>query len=247
LGFVIMPADGYLSSPHIVVVDDDRDVRDLIRACIELEGYRVSVAADGIELHEILRAEPVHLITLDLKLKNEDGLVIARDVQRQYGVPIIMITGKSEPVDRIVGLELGADDYISKPFHVREVLARVRSVLRRSAEPTTVEAGRSHRCRFDGWEFDSQRRELKSPSGTKTALTGSESALLEAFLANANRILARDEIIKLTKGTSWFGNDRLIDNQVNRLKRKMASIHDAEGLIQTMRSAGYMFTATVSR
>jgi DNA-binding response OmpR family regulator len=241
-----MPAGEHSSAPHIVVVDDDGDVRDLIRACIELEGYRVSEAADGAGLHEILRNEPVHLVTLDLKLKNEDGLAVARDVQRRYSVPIIMITGKSEPLDRIVGLELGADDYISKPFHVREVLARIRSVLRRHAD-ATADDGQARKYKFAGWEFDCRRRELRSPSGTKTNLTGSESALLEMFLTHANQVLTRDEIIELTKGTFRFGNDRLIDNQVNRLKRKMAGIHDIEGLIQTVRSTGYVFTAKVNR
>lgn len=237
-----------MSSTHIVVVDDDMDIRDLIRACIELEGYRVSEAANGTELREILRREPVHLVTLDLKLNNEDGLALAREVQRRYGVPIIMITGKGEPIDRIVGLELGADDYISKPFHVREVLARIRSVLRRhAASARTDDEGTVRRYVFDGWELDVQRRELTSPTGAKVTLTGSESALLEVFLANANRVLTRDEIIGLTKGASWFGNDRLVDNQVNRLKRKMANLHVAEGLIQSIRGAGYIFTATVSK
>lgn len=244
--YSVMSPDQHLSSTHIVVVDDDRDIRDIIRACIELEGYRVSEAANGAELKEILRRETTHLVTLDLKLKDEDGLALAREVQRQYGVPIIMITGKGEPIDRIVGLELGADDYISKPFHVREVLARIRSVLRRHEVPRTDEA-RGRRYIFDGWEFDSQRRELTSPAGSKAGLTVSESALLEVFLANANRVLTRDEIIGLTKGASWFGNDRLVDNQVNRLRRKMMRLHAAAGIIQSVRSTGYVFTATVNK
>lgn len=245
--YSVMSPDEHLSSTHIVVVDDDKDVRDLIRACIELEGYKVSEAANGPELKEIMRHETVHLVTLDLKLNNEDGLALAREVQGQYGVPIIMITGKGEPIDRIVGLELGADDYISKPFHVREVLARIRSVLRRHAASTRMEEGKARRYIFDGWEFDCQRRELTSPRGEKVNLTVSESALLEVFLGNPNRVLARDEIIELTKGASWFGNDRLVDNQVNRLKRKMARLHAAEGLIQSVRSAGYIFTALVNK
>ncbi|HVW57542.1 MAG TPA: response regulator transcription factor [Rhizobiaceae bacterium] len=245
--YCVMCPDQHLSSTHIVVVDDDMDIRDLIRACIELEGYRVSEAANGTELREILRRETVDLVTLDLKLNNEDGLALAREVQGQYGVPIIMITGKGEPIDRIVGLELGADDYISKPFHVREVLARIRSVLRRHAASMRTDEDRGRRYIFDGWQFDCQRRELTSPAGEKASLTVSESALLEVFLANANRVLTRDEIIELTKGASWFGNDRLVDNQVNRLKRKMARLHAAEGLIQSVRSAGYVFTATVNK
>lgn len=240
-----MAASEVPQSPHIVVVDDDSGIRDLIRACIEPEGYTVSEAVNGTELQEILRRVPVHLITLDLKLKNEDGLAVARDVRRQYDVPIIMITGKGEPVDRIVGLELGADDYIAKPFHVREVLARIRSVLRRHAGREAADREPVQLYRFDGWEFDRQRRELKAPEGARLKLTQSESDLLEVFLANPNRILTRDQIIELQKGAFRFGNDRLIDNQVNRLKRKMASVHDVEGLIQTIRSTGYIFTAAV--
>lgn len=233
--------------PHIVVVDDDIDVRDTIRACIESEGYKVSEAANGTELEDILEREAVQLITLDLKLRGEDGLALARDIQRRYDVPIIIITGKGEPIDRVVGLELGADDYITKPFHVREVLARIRSVLRRHGGAPKAAKEPVRKYRFDGWEFDHARRELVSPGGARVTLTPSESGLLEVFLANANRVLSREEIIELQRGASWFGNDRLIDNQVNRLKRKMARIHEIEGLIQTVRSTGYIFTATVRR
>jgi DNA-binding response OmpR family regulator len=235
----------YHPPPHIVVVDDDIGVRDLIRTCIELEGYEVSEAANGAELQKILQQRTVQLITLDLKLKGEDGLALAREIRRQYDIPIIMITGKGEPIDRIVGLELGADDYITKPFHVREVLARIRSVLRRRPDAPKADREPVQRYTFDGWEFDRQRRELHSPEGVKVTLTPSESGLLEVFLANANRVLTREELIELQKGAAWFGNDRLIDNQVNRLKRKMASVHEIEGLIQTVRSTGYIFTAAV--
>jgi len=233
-----------LAPAHIVLVDDDGEVRDVIRACLEPEGYKVSEAASEPELLHILQRETVDLLTLDLKLEHEDGLAIARRIRQRYAVPIIMITGKGEPVDRIVGLELGADDYISKPFHVREVLARVRSVLRRnthaSADSTPVQ-----RYFFGGWVLDCQTRELESPKGRKLWLTAAEFGLLEAFLTNANRVLTREDITELTKGTSRFGNDRLIDNQVGRLKRKMASIHDARGIIQSVRGVGYIFTASV--
>lgn len=240
-----MIEDQGLVFSHIVIVDDDSDVRELIRACLEPEGYRVSEATSEAELLQILQREPVDLITLDLKLKHEDGLAIARSIRQRYNVPIIMITGKSEPLDRVVGLELGADDYISKPFHVREVLARVRSVLRRNATPPKIEGLPVRKYIFGGWVLDCQTRELESPGGLKLRLTTSEFELLEAFLANANRILTRENIMELTKGTSWFGNDRLIDNQVGRLKRKMASIHDAEGIIQSVRGVGYIFTSNV--
>lgn len=231
--------------PHIVIVDDDADIRDLIRMCLESEGYRVSEASNGTELLQILQREPVDLLTLDLKLRHEDGLAVARSVREQYGVPIIMITGKGEPLDRVVGLELGADDYISKPFHVREVLARVRSVLRRHVEPTPDKQPQITKYLFGGWVLYCQLRELESPRGTKLRLTTSEFELLETFLAHPNRVLAREDIMALTKGASWFGNDRLIDNQVGRLRRKMASVHDAEGIIQSVRGVGYIFTANV--
>jgi DNA-binding response OmpR family regulator len=241
-----MIADQGLISSHIVAVDDDSDVRELIRACLEPEGYRISEATSEAELLHILQREPVDLITLDLKLKHEDGLAIARSIRQRYNVPIIMITGKGEPLDRVVGLELGADDYISKPFHVREVLARVRSVLRRnSAGPARVDGLPVQKYIFGGWALDCQTRELQSPGGLKLRLTTSEFELLEAFLANPNRVLTRENIMDLTKGTSWFGNDRLIDNQVGRLKRKMSSVDDAEGIIQSVRGMGYIFTANV--
>ncbi len=228
-------------------MDDDADVRDIIRACLEPEGYRVSEAAGGNELMAILRREPVDLVTLDLKLKREDGLVIARDVWQRYNVPIMIITGKGEPLDRIAGLELGADDYISKPFHVREVLARVRSVLRRHAPQAAADAVPIRRYGFGGWVLDCLTRELSSPNGRTLRLTASEFELLAAFLANPNRVLSRESIMELTMGTPRFGNDRLIDNQVGRLKRKMTSVHDADGIIQSVRGAGYILTATVTR
>ena len=234
-----------VSPAHIVIVDDDSDVRDVIRACLEPEGYKVSEAMDEAELLRIMQNEPVDLLTLDLKLKHEDGLAIARRVRQEYAVPIIMITGKGEPMDRIVGLELGADDYISKPFHVREVLARVRSVLRRNMAPARAERPVAERYVFGGWVLDCRTRELESPGGRTLRLTASEFALLETFLVNPNRVLTREDIKELTKGTSRFGNDRLIDNQVGRLKRKMTSIHDARGIIQSVRGAGYIFTASV--
>jgi DNA-binding response OmpR family regulator len=240
-----MTADESLASVHIVIVDDDSDVRELIRACLEPEGYKVSEASNEADLLRILRQEPVDLLTLDLKLKHEDGLAIARSVRQRYTVPIIMITGKGEPLDRIIGLELGADDYISKPFHVREVLARVRSVLRRNAAPAKDERLPVQKYIFGGWILDCQTRELQSPGGRKLRLTASEFELLETFLSNPNRVLTRDDIMGLTKGTSRYGNDRLIDNQVGRLKRKMASIHDADGIIQSVRGVGYIFTASV--
>ena len=159
----------------------------------------------------------------------------------------MIITGKGEPLDRIAGLELGADDYISKPFHVREVLARVRSVLRRHAPQAAADAVPIRRYGFGGWVLDCLTRELSSPNGRTLRLTASEFELLAAFLANPNRVLSRESIMELTMGTPRFGNDRLIDNQVGRLKRKMTSVHDADGIIQSVRGAGYILTATVTR
>lgn len=234
-------------APHIVIVDDDSGIRDLIRMCLETEGYRVSEVSNGVELLQILQREHVDLLTLDLKLRHEDGLTVARSVRERYDVPIIMITGKGEPLDRVIGLELGADDYISKPFHVREVLARVRSVLRRNAGPAKDEHAPVTKYVFGGWVLYCQLRELVSPLGVKLRLTASELDLLETFLDHPNVVLTREDIMSLTKGTVWFGNDRLIDNQVGRLKRKMASVHDAEGIIQSVRGVGYIFTAIVAR
>lgn len=228
---------------HILVVDDDDQIRRMLRRCFEQEGYLVSEASDHTGVQAAM-ANRVDLITLDLNLGGQDGLSIARSVRQTSEVPIIMITGKGDMIDRVVGLELGADDYIAKPFHVREVLARVRSVLRRSVaaatrstppEPATT-------ITFDGFVLDVQRRELVGPQGEQVAVTSGEFDLLLIFARHANRVLSRDQIMDLLKGHDWTPNDRSIDNQVARLRKLLETNTRKPRLLKTIRGAGYSFT-----
>jgi DNA-binding response OmpR family regulator len=238
-------------STHIVVVDDDPKIRTLLRRAFEPEGFRVSEASSSETLFSLLRSERIDLITLDLTLRNEDGLDIARRIRAESRVPIIMVTGKGDMIDRVVGLELGADDYISKPFHIREVLARVRTVLRRgAAEPSEprreAPAERASVYRFAGWRLDIPKRELTSPTSELCPLTTAEFDLLVVFVKRPNRVLSRDAIMEQLKGHNWAANDRAVDTQVARLRKKLASDRDRPELIKTVRGAGYSFTADVS-
>jgi len=225
-------------APHILIVDDDEKVRRMLRRCLEDEGYRVSEAADGTGVAAALGAG-VDLITLDLNLGQADGLTIAREVRAGSDVPIIMITGKGDMVDRIVGLEIGADDYIAKPFHLREVLARVRSVLRRAKPAAEPAIGAV--ARFGGFALDLDRRALTGPDGP-VALTSGEFDLLAMFARHPHRVLNRDQIMDLLKGHDWTPLDRSIDNQVARLRKKIEADPRNPTLLKTVRGAGYSFT-----
>jgi two-component system, OmpR family, response regulator len=238
------------SSTTILVVDDEVPVRRLLVDCLEQEGYRVIEAASGAELFQVLATQPVDLITLDLKLGGEDGLKLAREVRARRNVPIVMITGKADPIDKIVGLELGADDYISKPFHLREVLARIRAVLRRyqpelsppSLAGPAVAAGI---YRFEGRQIDLSRREYVNDSGTSVELTTTEFDLLTVLLKAAGRVLSRDQIMDQLKGHDWSPLDRSIDVMVARLRRKIEPENETPRLIKTVRGVGYVFTGSL--
>jgi DNA-binding response OmpR family regulator len=245
-----------MSSGHdpkrILVVDDEEPVRTLLRECLELEGYRVDEAATAQEALDRLAGAPHHLVTLDLKLGGDDGLELARRIRAQCNVPIVMITGKGEMIDRVVGLELGADDYIAKPFHVREVLARVRAVLRRyegagsAAEPAAAPADREAYA-FAGFILDIGRRELRTADGELRELTTAEFNMLAMFVRRPSRVLSRDNIMDLLKGHDWSPLDRSIDSLVVRLRRKVEQTPDAPRLIKTVRGVGYVFAAEVTR
>lgn len=233
---------------HILVVDDDPKIRLLLRRCFEQEGYRVSEAENGGEVRG--RAlEGISLITLDLNLGDDDGLDIAREVRSRSSIPMIMVTGKGDTIDRVVGLELGADDYISKPFHVREVLARVRSVIRRSGAEVAGSPAEQNlsedRYRFDNWVADFSKLELRSDDGGLCDLTTGELRLLEVFLKHPNHVLSRDRIMDLLKGNDWSPLDRSIDNQIARLRKKVETDPKNPKLIKTVRGEGYKFTAAV--
>jgi len=244
------------AAPHILVVDDEEAVRTLLKECFELEGYRVSEAKDGAGLSECLSATPVDLITLDLKLGGENGLELARAIRSRHNVPIIMITGKGDMIDRIVGLELGADDYIAKPFHVREVVARVRAVLRRyetgatgaaSHGPATSAAPQDEQYAFEGWTLDLKRRKLVAVDGTAQDLTTAEFNLLEMFVRRPHRVLSRDTIMDLLKGHDWSPFDRSIDALVVRLRRKIEQTPDTPQIGKTVRGVGYGLACDVRK
>jgi DNA-binding response OmpR family regulator len=234
------------STSQILVVEDDAKVRLLLRRCFEGEGYCVTEAASGAEAVKLLGAGSFDLVTLDLSLPDGDGLTVGREIRARSEVPIIMVTGKGDTIDRVVGLELGADDYIAKPFHVREVLARVRAVLRRtgrSGGPDT--AVRDERLTFEGWVLDVAKRELISPAGESCELTTSEFDLLKAFATHPKRVLSRDQIMDLLRGHDWNPVDRSIDNLVVRLRRKIEADPESPKLIKTVRGVGYTFAADV--
>lgn len=240
------------AAPHILIVDDEAEIRLMLRRLFEREGFAVSEAKDGAELFATLDRQPVSLITLDLRLGGEDGLELARRVRMKDNVPIVMISGKGDPIDRVVGLELGADDYISKPFHLREVLARIRAVLRRyetstesTSPPERTKTGAKYR--FADWMLDISRRELCSKAGVCQELTTAEFNLLEIFVARPARVLSRDNLMDLLKGIEWSPVDRTIDNLVGRLRRKIEKQPDAPALIKTVRGIGYVFTGEVAR
>ena len=243
------------ATAHILVVDDDEAVRELLRDCFELEGYAVTEAKDGAELNARLAEKRVDLITLDLKLGGENGLDIARQVRSHTNVPIVMISGKGDPIDRIVGLELGADDYIPKPFHVREVLARVRAVLRRyeasaasgAHETAAGGAAGDERFGFGPWTLDTGRRELRAATGEVQDLTTAEYNMLEMFVHRPSRVMSRDAIMDLLKGHEWSPFDRSIDSLIVRLRKKIEPDTENPTLIKTVRGVGYVFAADVRK
>ena len=240
---------------HILVVDDEEPIRALLRDCFELEGYRVSEACNGTELSARLALQPpIDLITLDLKLGGENGLELARHVRANHNVPIIMITGKGDTIDRVVGLELGADDYIAKPFHVREVVARVRAVLRRYENAATTPATAAaiappngERFGFEGWTLDIPRRELMNAAGAANGLTTAEFNMLEMFVKRPSRVLSRDNIMDLLKGHDWSPFDRSIDSLVVRVRRKIEITPDEPRIIKTVRGVGYVLAVEVRK
>jgi two-component system, OmpR family, response regulator len=236
---------------RILVVDDEPAIRSILRSGLEQEGYEVSEAGNKAELLRCLETAPMDLITLDLDLGGENGLQLAREVRAQHNIPIIMITGKVDAFDRVAGLEQGADDYIVKPFHIREVLMRARSVLRRyELEAVVEDAGNfvsapAERYKFDDCILDVPRRELKTVSGGTIDLTDAEFGLLASFLRQPARILSRDELMRVLNGRNWSPEDRTIDGHIARLRRKIDSQSEMPRLIKSVRGVGYVFTGDV--
>jgi two-component system, OmpR family, response regulator len=232
---------------HILIVDDQREICDLVQEYLSGEGYRVSIAQDGAEMRRAMAQSPVDLVILDLMLPGEDGLTLARSLRQESNVGIIILTGRGEIVDRIIGLEMGADDYLPKPFHLRELLARVKSVLRRASsrvvDKQTAQA--RQKARFAGWNLDLSSRELLSPAGKEVRLTTGEFDLLAAFVNNANQVLTRDRLLDLARNREAGPFDRTIDVQVGRLRRKLEDDPQRPTMIKTVRGTGYIFTPPV--
>ncbi|MDP1631513.1 MAG: response regulator [Caulobacter sp.] len=232
---------------RILIVDDDPGIRDVIADFLGQHGYRVSQAADAREMAAVLDRGPVELIVLDVMMPGEDGLSICRRLSAQPGGPgIVMLSAMGEETDRIVGLELGADDYLPKPCNPRELLARVRAVLRRRQEPRAADDPMGATCEFAGWRLDLVRRELRSAQGVIVNLSSGEFSLLRAFVERPQRVLTRDQLLDMARGPDTEAYDRAIDVQISRLRRKLDDGGDAE-IIRTIRNEGYMFAPRVVR
>jgi two-component system OmpR family response regulator len=232
--------------PHLLVVDDDREIRDLLARFLARHGFRVSAARDGAEMFRALQDARVDLIVLDLMLPGEDGLSLTRRLRASSRTPIVMLTAMGEETDRIVGLEMGADDYLPKPFGPRELLARVKAVLRRAGEAGEPGAAAGRVLAFDGWELDLARRELRDPGGVLVQLSAGEFDLLVAFAEHPRRVLSRDQLLDLARGRAAAPFDRSVDVQVGRLRRKIEPDPKEPTLIRTVRGGGYLFTPAVS-
>lgn len=231
---------------HILVVDDDAAIRELIREYLNEHDFKVSMAETGAEMDKVLGGtEMVDLVILDLKLPDEDGLSIARRIRESLDLPIIILTGRKEEADRIIGLELGADDYVTKPFSQRELMARIKAVLRRTEGKRAKRRGESVRMyQFAGWELNTGTRKLKAPDGRNVELTNSEYSLLVAFLKAPQRILTRDQLLESSRLHDDI-YDRSIDVQILRLRRKIEDSPNQPNLIRTERGAGYYLNSTV--
>lgn len=242
-------ADMAASLPHVLVVEDDEEIAALVAKYLGANEYRVTCAKDGREMQRVLLDQRIDLMVLDLNLPGEDGLSICRRLRGQGAtIPIIILTAKGEDVDRIIGLELGADDYLVKPFNPRELLARIRAVLRRLAsEPAQSSDKKTHVYAFSGWRLDTMSRELLSPEGARVALTGAEFDLLHALCEKPGRILSRDQLLDLTQGRFGGPFERSIDVLISRIRQKIERDPKAPEIIKTVRSEGYLFTPRVDR
>jgi two-component system OmpR family response regulator len=232
---------------HILVVDDDPGIRDVVSDFLSWHGYAVDTAADGKAVERALARRKPDLIVLDVMLPGEDGLSICRRLARPDGPAIIMLSAVGEETDRIVGLELGADDYLAKPCNPRELLARVRAVLRRKTETRGAEEPLEAACEFAGWRLDLVRHELRSPQNVIVNLSSGEFSLLRAFVERPQRVLTRDQLLEFARGPRSEAFDRAIDVQISRLRRKLEGGGDGQELIRTVRNEGYLFVPRVSR
>jgi two-component system OmpR family response regulator len=234
-------------APHLLVVDDDVEIRKLLSTLLTGRGYRVATACDETEMRRVLASKRIDLVILDLMLPGKDGLTICRELRGSKSVPIIMLTARGDSTDRVVGLEMGADDYLPKPFDVRELEARIKAVLRRSSVAANEHRGTLCVLKFRGWKLDVRQRQLFSPEGTLVDLTTGEFDLLIALAERPQRVLSRDQLLDIARGRDATSFDRSVDVQVSRLRRKIECDPKEPELIKTVRNGGYLFTAVVER
>lgn len=234
-------------SDHILVVDDDAEIRRLLHDYLVHNGYRVSTARDGDEMHRVLRRGAPDLVVLDIMLPGVDGLELCRQLRAEGTMPVIMLTARDDATDRVIGLELGADDYLAKPFQPRELLARIKSVLRRTRAlpPNLGTAPMDAAFRFAGWRLDTVTRELTAPDGVLVPLSGAEYRLLVILLEHPQAVLSRDQLLDLTRGRDATPFDRSIDVQISRLRQKLRDDARDPKLIRTVRSEGYVLASVV--
>lgn len=231
---------------HILIVDDDPELRELLGNYLSKNGFRVTGVEDGRRMWTVLEQSRIDLIILDLMLPGDDGLVLCRNLRVRSQLPVIMLTARGDDTDRIIGLEMGADDYLPKPFNPRELLARIKGVLRRTRNlPNELEE--AHYFRFAGWTLDTLARHLISPDGVVIPLGGGEYRLLRIFLEHPKRVLNRDRLLDLTQGREATPFDRSIDVQVSRLRRRLGDDPREAGIIKTVRNEGYMLAVPVKR
>lgn len=235
---------------HVAVLDDEAEIAALLEQYLRSHGFRVSTHQDGASLLDAMRADPADLVLLDLGLPGEDGFSIARSLREHHNCGLIIVTGRGDAVDRVVGLEVGADDYVTKPFDLRELVARVKAVLRRTApRADTAAADASQQAsllRFSGWTLDTAARSLRNTAREEVPLTRGEFELLQAFARNPGRVLSRDFLLGCTRGRDAAPFDRTIDVQVGRLRRKIEANPDDPQLIKSVRGAGYIFVGPVA-
>ncbi|QBK06651.1 DNA-binding response regulator [Hylemonella gracilis] len=238
--------------PHILVVDDEPAITEMVGQYLSEHDFRVSVARNGTEMHQVLQQASVQLVLMDLRLRGENGLTLARDLRERLALPVIILTGQAEEADRVMGLELAADDYVVKPFSLRELLARIRAVLRRyppcasEAASASADAGPAVRAyRFDGWELNLGLRRLRAPDAREIELSLGEFSLLQALCRAPGRVLSRDQLLDMTRRDADAVYDRAIDVQILRLRRKIELDPSTPRYIRTERGAGYVFDTAV--
>jgi two-component system, OmpR family, response regulator len=234
-------------SDHILIVDDDAEIRSLLGRYLEKNGLRSTAVGDGRAMWRALDGGAFDLVVLDLMLPGDDGLTLCRQLRAKSEIPVLMLTARGDETDRIIGLEMGADDYLSKPFSPRELLARIKVVLRRTRSlPPNLQPVDGGRLGFGGWVLDTVQRQLVSPEGVVTPIGGAEYKLLQVFVTHPNRVLSRDQLLDLSQGREADPLDRAIDVQVSRLRQRLGDDPRSPALIKTVRGEGYVLSATVT-